>query len=494
MKYVLCWVLLSAGILTLWLPVWIIGVIFVVLFLFSIARYYRYRTWLAVISPLFVFLWILMVFWRFLFFDIDIWVDKSWFEQEWFIVSTWVIVEQRKNDSYVFHEEKSWRMFLLSTKSIENEHIHIWTVVLLQWYMQATHIGCLWCNGFDNVSSVVYGDFDFMRWLVMKWYDWYINVSSLHIQRTWDVSFKEWFVWSLRAYVIDRISTVYTWHHDAMALLSGLLLWDVSYMSDAVYKKFVKSWLVHLVAVSWWNMMMLALLLYAVLFWVPYYIRNICIAVWLLVYAHMCWWDSSVTRALIMWLLSIVAVSVWRGVSIWRLLMYASMGMVLINPYVLLYDLWFILSFTALIGIIICQKYISRVYEYVWTSLPVFVRRCLDHYVFPSIGATLGVLPFLLFFTEQVNMFSIIGNIFVVPAIPIIMLYGFISLFIWLVMDLHFVVDIWSTILWYVYWISDWSIQYGIYISLDVIWVKYVFLIMSVLLYIVVYTSAYRKL
>gem|GEM_PF-3572654 len=48
----------------------------------------------------------------------------------------------------------------------------------------------------------------------------------------------------------------------------------------------------------------------------------------------------------------------------------------------------------------------------------------LHDYIFPSIGASMTVVPFLLFFTGKFNCTSILANILVVPLTPVIMIGG----------------------------------------------------------------------
>ena len=90
---------------------------------------------------------------------------------------------------------------------------------------------------------------------------------------------------------------------------------------------------------------MIVVFLGAMLFWMPFYIRNAFIILGVIFFAILAGSDSSVIRALIMSVLSLLALFWGREVQIWRLLKYAFVLMLCYNPYFLVYDLGFLLSF-----------------------------------------------------------------------------------------------------------------------------------------------------
>jgi ComEC/Rec2-related protein len=104
--------------------------------------------------------------------------------------------------------------------------------------------------------------------------------------------------------------------------------------------------------------------------------------------------------------------------------------MLLWNPYYLLYDLGFLLSFSALIGIIWIEhkvksmKYKGESDKYIHhhtreSLLTRWGEYAYRMYVLPTFGAMLGVTPILLRSMSQINLLSILANIFVVPFIPL---------------------------------------------------------------------------
>ena len=135
-------------------------------------------------------------------------------------------------------------------------------------------------------------------------------------------------------------------------LILGMLIGDRSQIPESEYQSFINSGLVHLVAVSGGNILMIVVFLHFILFFLPFYIRLGVILLTIVGYGLICGLDSSVFRAVLMGEMSMVAVFRGREINIWRLLSISCIIMLLINPYFLVYDTGFLLSYSALIGII----------------------------------------------------------------------------------------------------------------------------------------------
>jgi competence protein ComEC len=143
-------------------------------------------------------------------------------------------------------------------------------------------------------------------------------------------------------------------------LLLGLLIGDKSLIPTDQYNTFVDSGLVHIIAVSGGNIAMVVILLSFLLKRVPLYVRNGLIMLMIIVYAMICGGDSSVVRAAIMGCLTLLALFWGREVSIWRAMKYAFVGILLLNPFSLVYDVGLLLSFSAIIGIVLFNALLHK--------------------------------------------------------------------------------------------------------------------------------------
>ena len=106
------------------------------------------------------------------------------------------------------------------------------------------------------------------------------------------------------------------------------------------------------------------------------------------------------------------------------------------------------------------------------------------NYLSPSIWASIGIFPIIIFFMGKINLLGILGNLFVLPIVPFVMIYGFVS--VWLYKYIG-----WGGILWiekiciqYIYTISDLVAQYGIYLMVSWLRCKYVILLLCVVFFV----------
>jgi len=79
-----------------------------------------------------------------------------------------------------------------------------------------------------------------------------------------------------------------------------MLIGDRSQIPDSEYQSFINSGLVHLVAVSGGNVLMIVIFLQFILFFLPFYVRLGVILLTIIEYGCICGLDSSVFRAVLM--------------------------------------------------------------------------------------------------------------------------------------------------------------------------------------------------
>jgi competence protein ComEC len=212
-------------------------------------------------------------------------------------------------------------------------------------------------------------------------------------------------------------------------------------------------------------------------------------------YGLICWLDSSVFRAVLMGGMNMVALFRGREINIWRLLSISCIIMLIINPYFLAYDTGFLLSYSAIIGIIAVtsDKWQATSKEKNWEKSDKAdqnrIQKALQYiyksYIQPSIWASIGIFPIIIFFMGKINILGIVWNLFVLPLVPFVMIYGFVS--VWL----HSWIG-WERLLWiekisvqYIYKISDLLSQYGIYFMVSWLRFKYVVLLVFVVFFVI---------
>ena len=276
-------------------------------------------------------------------------------------------------------------------------------------------------------------------------------------------------------------------------LILWMLVWDRSQIPPDEYQWFINSGLVHIIAVSWWNIIMIVVFLGAVLFFLPFYARNAVSLLTIVLYSMVCGLDSSVFRATVMWWLGMLALFWWKEINIWRAMSVAFIIMLIINPYFLTYDVGFLLSFSAIIGIIYFWKLIAVLQKalekkeksepffdkkekkrsFSLTSIKKAIQKFLKEFVTPTVGATIGVLPVMLFFMGTTNLTWIIANFLVVPIVAVVMIYWFISTVLFQIIprNIRLLPEKW--LLNYVYLMSDLAQEFWIYLHAEGTWIKY---------------------
>jgi len=128
--------------------------------------------------------------------------------------------------------------------------------------------------------------------------------------------------------------------------------------------------------------------------------------------------SATIVRASIMAGLLIFARVTGRNAEVVRLLFLAGFIMVIINPFTLLYDPSFQLSFLATLGLVVWTPYMERYWD---TRYDIFSIRSM---VIATLATQIMVLPLLLYMTGEVSLVALFVNILVLPLIPLGMLGG----------------------------------------------------------------------
>jgi len=420
---------------------WIFLLCIILLQFFYIFLWKKYKNeYFKIIIPI---IWSLSLIGWFLF---NLNLEKTSFYQKSFVKKNFKIVETYKKWQYIL-EDDFWNQFLWKNLA---KNYQLWDIIKVYWYV----VPISWKNIYPiknffntdlNVKNIKkIHEFDYNKWLKMKQLAWTIYVKKEYLKKS-----KPNFFENIKNKVVRQVRQLYTGYDDKYkALVLWLLLWDKSLLDKDLYQQFIHSGLVHIIVVSWGNMMFFIIFLWIILFFLPFYIRLIVIGIFLIFYAIIVWWDSSVIRALIMWLLSLLALFLWKEIAVERLLWIAFILMLVYNPYFLIYDLWFILSFLAIIWILYFNNFqidITNTKKLIFLKIKELDKldnnfnkikllitkwsiNFYNNYILPTLWASLFTAPAILFFTKQVNILAFLASIVVIPFVPIIMFLNIIAL------------------------------------------------------------------
>ena len=207
-----------------------------------------------------------------------------------------------------------------------------------------------------------------------------------------------------------------------VGLAEGLLLGVKQALGDELEVVFRKTGIIHIVVLSGYNVMLVVIFITYVLSYVLPYRARVPFGILAIVcFAVLVGLSATVVRASIMASLILFARATGRTYAVMRALCFAGVIMVLINPYLLVYDVGFQLSFLATLGLIFLAPYI----EHTLQQVPNFLQA--REFLTATVATQIFVMPILLYSIGEFSVVSVVVNVLVLPMVPIAMLLTFIT-------------------------------------------------------------------
>ncbi len=214
---------------------------------------------------------------------------------------------------------------------------------------------------------------------------------------------------------------------------NGLLFGGKEKMPKSLIEKLKKSGTIHLIALSGYNISIISI--YFLSFFIflglnrqnAFYFAVLGIFLFVLMTGA----SKSCLRAAIMGSLYLLAQKIGSLPTPKYILSLTGFLMVAFNPKILFFDIGFQLSFLATIGLfyffepikkktfLFLSNKFKKIY-FSWQDLP------LLNEFFITISAQFAVAPLLIFYFGYLPIGGIISNVFILPFIPIVMLFAFI--------------------------------------------------------------------
>ncbi|MBP9732141.1 MAG: ComEC/Rec2 family competence protein [Candidatus Magasanikbacteria bacterium] len=211
----------------------------------------------------------------------------------------------------------------------------------------------------------------------------------------------------------------YLWHEPYASFMAGLL-YGYRGGLGSLNDLFATTGVTHIVAISGYNITIIATIFIAACkavyiprkkaFWV--------VITGIILFVIFTGASASVVRAGIMGVLVLVAKQGGRKSSIGNVLVLTAVIMTIHNPFVLIWDAGFQLSFLATIGLV----YLSPILEKYITKLPNFLG--LKESLISTLAAIIMTLPLILFQFGRLSMVAPLVNILILWIIPWIMIAG----------------------------------------------------------------------
>lgn len=116
----------------------------------------------------------------------------------------------------------------------------------------------------------------------------------------------------------------------------------------------------------------------------------------------------------------------------------------------------------------------------------IFYSQFVRQYLVPTLGATLGTLPILLFFIGQTNVMGVFINLLIVPFVPMMTIGGMMTIGLvevtgwgWFALPIQWLLN-------WVFLLSEWAIRYAVIVRIEQVWAKWIFslLMFGIFLYL----------
>lgn len=206
------------------------------------------------------------------------------------------------------------------------------------------------------------------------------------------------------------------------SFINGIILGSRQNIPQDLKDDFARTSTSHILAISGYNIAIVSEMLLSI--FILFMVRRR--AFWLsvlgiILFTILTGASSSVVRASLMGLLLLFANGYGRLYDNKISIALAATAMILINPFVLVFDIGFQLSFLAVIGII-----------YFYPALDDLIKKWpamggLKETALMTLSAQIFVLPLLIYYFKSLSIVSLPVNILILPFVPVAMLLGFMT-------------------------------------------------------------------
>ncbi len=226
-----------------------------------------------------------------------------------------------------------------------------------------------------------------------------------------------------------KLQMVSLWPEPDSSLMAGLLYGSRSGLPEELKENFSRTGISHIVAVSGYNVSIIAVALNIILIYLGLFRRQ---SFWfsiflILSFVFFTGATASVVRAGVMAIIILAAQYIGRLSAVGRVLVYAAVVMLAFNPYLLIWDAGFQLSFLSTLGLVYLSPILQNFVDSKFKIENSLCKSVLSVFI-TTISAILPTLPLIM---HQFGRFSVVAplvNILILWIVPWLMLFGFVSL------------------------------------------------------------------
>ncbi len=203
-------------------------------------------------------------------------------------------------------------------------------------------------------------------------------------------------------------------------IVSGMSIAGKGNLSEEIKQQFINSGLIHVVVLSGYNVALVISFVLIILKGFSLRIKIVTASIFVVLFIYIVGADPPIIRAGITAFIALSGKLFFRKVRQGRALVFTAGVMSYQNPYILIFDPSFILTFLATIAIIwiapICFKYFSFITE----------KFLLREIISQTIAVEILVTPFILYKIGAISIIAPLTNILVIPIVSYITILGII--------------------------------------------------------------------
>jgi competence protein ComEC len=198
-----------------------------------------------------------------------------------------------------------------------------------------------------------------------------------------------------------------------------VLLGDKSGLGKELKSEMTVAGVIHIAVLSGSNIALVAAIIFGLTKMLSYNLRIILSVTVVLLFVMLSGAEPPALRAGILVVIIFLGKFLHRELHVGRGLLLAAFIMVFINPFSLIYDMSFQLSFLATIGIVYVAPWVEKFCG------KITQRFGLREVVAGTLGAQIAVTPLLMYSTGAFSIVSLPANVLIVWAVPMLMALGF---------------------------------------------------------------------
>ena len=271
----------------------------------------------------------------------------------------------------------------------------------------------------ENFETELGRIFDYKNYLAKRGIHYRVGYPVIELKDRGRGFFLKRWLFSFRETFEKKIGRVLPF--EDQALLSGVLLGAQSALPEATKDDFIRSGLIHIVALSGYNITIVAEMIMRIVAFLSLRARLLVGGGVIILFVIMTGGQATAVRAGIMAGIALLARTLGRPYEALRGLFLAGLAMFFINPLVI-YDPSFILSMLATFGLIYLTPKIKP--WFLWIAEKKFSIEWRE-LVAATFATQIFVFPYLLYKIGLISLVAPLANILVLPVIPVLMLFGF---------------------------------------------------------------------